>query len=213
MIKVIVFDFDGVILESVEVKDKAFYNLFDNLSEEERQRVIDTHRNNPGMNRRKKIALLLTKVLGREACAEDVNTWLKRFTELVEYGLMNCPEVPGIRRLLQALSEKPCYVVSAAPQEELRMVARKRDLAQYFIDIFGSPATKIELLQDIIQCENVLPESILLIGDKISDYNAAQSVGTEFIGRRLPINPTKFPVGTLVIDDFDKNWDVIMNFR
>lgn len=201
MIRALALDFDGVILESVEVKDKAIYNLFD-LTEIERQRILELHRNNPGINRRTRMELLLREGLGREPTAEAVDNLIERFKDLVLDGLSSSPEVPGIRCFLEELSGLPCYVVSAAPQEELRYIAEQRSISPYFKDLCGWPPRKTDLLREVARRENADPESILFIGDKISDYEAACSIGTKFVGRKTPKNPTLFPEQALVIHNF-----------
>ena len=79
MIRSIIFDFDGVILESVEVKDRAIYNLFENTTDNERQKILELHRKNPGINRRERVELLLKEGLAWEADPELVDSLLERF--------------------------------------------------------------------------------------------------------------------------------------
>ena len=205
-IKVLALDFDGVVLESVAVKDQAIFDLFEDVTVEERQRVLDLHRKTPGINRRDRIKMLLTQGLGKEATSDLVDNYLDRFARLVWDGLMNCSEVLGVRSFLEEVSRQmPCYVVSAAPQEEVRAVAEKRDFAGYFIDIFGTPPGKKERLEEIMLQENVTAQSVLFVGDKISDYNAAKLVGTKFIGRNSVESGTDFPEEVMVIDEFQTN--------
>ena len=206
MIKVLAFDFDGVLLESVAVKDQAFYDLFEDATVQEREKVLALHKRTPGIHRRDKISLLLTEVLIRQATPAIVNNALERFAKLVWDGLMNCPEVAGVRKFLDEISRRlPCYVVSAAPQDELRAVTEKRDFSKYFVDVWGSPPTKAELLQHIIMQEGVVPEEVTLIGDKSSDLKAAQTAGTGFIGRVLPGSDTVFPEEVVVVNSFEEN--------
>ena len=74
---------------------------------------------------------------------------------------MSCPEVAGVRKFLDEISKQlPCYVVSAAPQDELRAVAEKRNFSKYFVDVWVSPPAKAELLQRIIMQEGVMPEEV-----------------------------------------------------
>jgi phosphoglycolate phosphatase-like HAD superfamily hydrolase len=205
LIKVFAFDFDGIILESVSVKDQAIFDLFDDATRQERKRLLDLHRKTPGINREDRIHMLLREGLGKKEVSPDlVNRLLRRFASLVWDCLMKCPEVPGIRLFLEQIYRRiPCYVVSAAPQDEVRAVAEARDFSRYFVDIFGTPPAKNERLKEIMNRENVHGQSILFIGDKISDFKAAQSAGTIFLGRKTPgNNATKFPDKTMVVTEF-----------
>ncbi len=215
MIKVFVFDFDGIILESVPIKDQAIYHLFENIKQTERELVLDLHRQNPGINRRDRIRMLLTQGLGQKEVSPDLlNGLLMRFTSLVSDGLMECPEVPGVRKFLDEIcQQKPCYVVSAAPRDEVRAVAEARGFSEYFLDILSTPPAKAEHLKKIIKQEMVQPESVLFIGDKISDYNAAKKAGTVFLGRICALNPTFFSDGTQTFLDFNQDLFQKYQFR
>ena len=132
------------------------------------------------------------------ACGQFIG----KIQNLVMDGLIASPEVPGVRNFLEQLSEIPCYIASAAPQEELNYVANQRDFTKYFVEMLGWPPAKTELLGNIVQKINLSPDSVLFIGDKISDHEAACYVGTNFLGRKTPQNPTVFPENVKVIEDF-----------
>ena len=55
MIKGIIFDFDGVIAESVHIKSSAFSDLYKSYGEDIVKRVVKHHEANGGMSRYKKI--------------------------------------------------------------------------------------------------------------------------------------------------------------
>lgn len=69
MIKAIIFDFDGVIIESAEIKTDAFRTLFagypDMLPE-----IIAHHQKNSGISRYKKFRYIYEKILGQELSAQ-----------------------------------------------------------------------------------------------------------------------------------------------
>lgn len=207
MIKAIAFDFDGVILESVGVKDEAIYELFEDAGPEERSRVLDLHRKTPGINRQDRMELLLTRGLGRQASQDIIAMLQERFARLVWDGIMKCPEVSGVRNFLEFMNKKgiPCYVVSAAPQQEVKSMAEARNLSGYFKDIFGAPENKTKLLKNIADREEIKPKHILFIGDKISDYQAAKKANTQFLGRKDHNNPTVYPEEVKTINDFTPN--------
>ena len=200
--QVLVFDFDGVLLESVDVKDEAFRELFPDTTAEQRQAVYDFHRATPGIHRRVKVGRILTEVLNRPADEATVDSALERFREIVWERLMNCPEVPGVRAFLEAHDHLPKYVVSAAPHEELRELARARGFTRYFRDVLGSPPGKAELLGWILQQEGVAPSDTTMYGDKLADFRAAEDVGVHFVGRRTSCSAGEFPSGVSVIDSF-----------
>jgi phosphoglycolate phosphatase-like HAD superfamily hydrolase len=214
LIKVFAFDFDGIILESVSVKDQAIFDLFDDATRQERKRLLDLHRKTPGINREDRIHMLLREGLGKKEVSPDlVNRLLRRFASLVWDCLMKCPEVPGVRQFLEQIYRKiPTYVVSAAPQSEVQSVAQARDLSRYFIELLGAPTTKSELLRRIQLKENITADSMLFIGDRMSDYRAASEVGVHFIGRISRQSQTEFPEENSVIQDFDQGAEQVWKF-
>ena len=203
--KVLVFDFDGVLLESVNVKDEAYRDLFPDITAEQRQAVYDFHRATPGIHRRVKVERILTEVLNRPADEAIVDSALERIREIVWERLMECPEVTGVRAFLEDHEHLPKYVVSAAPHEELRELAEARDLTRYFRGVLGSPPGKVELLHRIVRWEGVAPTAATMYGDKITDLRAAEDVGLRFVGRRVRGRPLEFPEQVPTIDSFDSS--------
>jgi phosphoglycolate phosphatase-like HAD superfamily hydrolase len=58
-------------------------------------------------------------------------------------------------------------------------VFKSRGLDKYFIDIFGSPTPKAQLLTSILQS---LPDTrAVMIGDAVSDFDASQVNNIDFI--------------------------------
>ena len=53
--KVAIFDFDGVIVDSVALKAESFVELFANASEQEKIKIVDYHFANGGLPRENKI--------------------------------------------------------------------------------------------------------------------------------------------------------------
>ena len=54
MIKAIIFDFDGVLVESLDIKTRAFAKLFGPEGPDMAKRVVDYHLQNGGVSRYEK---------------------------------------------------------------------------------------------------------------------------------------------------------------
>ena len=199
-IKVIAFDFDGVILESVQIKDETFPAIFENASDEEKRAILAFHLQTPGMKRQEKIAHILTNILNQDISETDFYT--RKFAKHIEKRMKTCSFVPGILQFLEKYRELPMYIVSAAPAEEVQKICAARQLTHYFKDTFGAPEKKPEILEKIAQFENINPHNLLFIGDKLSDMHAATSKNIQFIGRVSFYNPSKFPDEISTINSF-----------
>ncbi|MDR3175160.1 MAG: HAD-IA family hydrolase [Desulfovibrio sp.] len=183
-VDVAVFDCDGVILESMDIKSLAFRRVGEEYGPEAAGRLEDYHRLHGGVSRYRKFAWFFREVLGREITAADEETMNAKFVRAALEEVLVCPLVPGIREVLDRLSGRlPLYVASGTPEDELRFILEKRRLAGYFVRICGSPPDKEEILRTIVEERGINPERCLMVGDAETDRAAAARVGTLFYGR------------------------------
>lgn len=125
MIRAAVFDFDGVVLESADIKTNAFRRLFDGNGA-----AVAYHLDHQGVSRYEKFRHVTTEVLGRAYTAEDERRMGERFSALVLDEVLACPFVPGARELLERRArELPLFVASGTPEDELRTIASARGVA------------------------------------------------------------------------------------
>ena len=93
--KIVFWDFDGVIKDSVEVKTNAFRELFRSFGEEVMVKVTTHHINNGGLSRFNKIPIYLTYA-GIDPTEKNINDFCNQFAVLVEDEFVNCNWVPGV---------------------------------------------------------------------------------------------------------------------
>ena len=125
--KIIFFDFDGVIKDSVDVKTQAFYSLFEPFDLNIAEQVKKHHEANGGMSRFDKFPLYL-KWAGQEPSDENVAEFCERFGQLVLQGVINSPWVKGVEYYLRTNTYNQLFiVVSATPQEELEYILKELD--------------------------------------------------------------------------------------
>lgn len=182
LIKTIALDFDGVLLDSVPVKDAAFYNLFRPYGADNAKKVLTFHQNTRGIYRKEKLRLCYKKILGISINEDKLNQKVDEFATLVIDGLIDAQSIIGTTVFLENNLNVHCYIVSAAPQDEVQFIASKRGIANYFKKIYGGPIKKKEHLQTILDVEGISPSQLLFIGDSLSDCKAAQFCGVNFIG-------------------------------
>ena len=192
----LVFDCDGVLLDSVPVKTRAFARLAEPFGPEARDRFVMYHSVHGGVSRYKKFAWFFREVLGREISQEESEEWGQRFAAYALDEVRRCPLIPGALETLERWhGVLPLYVCSGAPQEELSLVLRERGLEHYFAAIHGSPPGKASLLAQVVHEASVMPEATLMVGDAVTDRNAAEEVGTLFYGVGEGLRGGPFPWG------------------
>jgi HAD superfamily hydrolase (TIGR01549 family) len=112
------------------------------------------------------------------------------------------PWVPGAREFAESHHrELPLFVVSGTPQDELRAIVERRGMARYFAEVLGSPAKKEDLLRGLLARHRLEAERTLMVGDSITDYDAASAAGMAFLGRVPAGAASPFPAGTELAPD------------
>lgn len=182
-LKCLVFDCDGVILDSVPTKTRAFARLAEPYGDEARDMMVMYHKTHGGVSRYLKFAWFFREVLGREITEEESHKWGELFSEYALDEVRKCPLIEGIEKVLTHWHHKlPMCVCSGTPTEELRSVLALRNLAPYFDLVLGSPPVKAQVLANIVNEFGLDPADVLMVGDSSTDRDAAEQIGTLFYG-------------------------------
>lgn len=177
------FDFDGVLVDSLEVKTRAFARIFEPFGSEIVGKVVDHHHRHGGMTRVDKFHHYYAEFLHQPLDAAGLEELCHRFSEMVVDEVVAAPEIPGAEAFVQAHCEKmPCFVVSAAPEAELMVIVRRRGYDRYFREVRGAPCSKKQNLDLLLKKYGFAPERCWFFGDAESDYRAAESGGVNFLG-------------------------------
>lgn len=194
-IKCAVFDCDGVLLDSVPVKTRAFARLAAPYGQEAADRFVMYHARHGGVSRYRKFAWFFENELGRPITAQESEDWGKKFAAYALEEVRACPLIPGAEEALKHWHGRlPLYVCSGAPKAELDLVLGERGLAHYFEGIYGSPPAKSELLKAIVALHaDLLPREFVMVGDSVTDEDAAREAGTLFYGIGAGLKGGPFP--------------------
>lgn len=186
MTKVIFFDFDGVILDSMHMRDIGFEIIAKEATKS--QKIIDDfikyHRYNAGLSRYVKIRYLYEELLGEEISETKVNAIASKFSILMKKNLTN-PEhlidetVEFIKNNHQNFI---LHIVSGSDHKELNFLCEELKINKYFKTIEGSPTHKNILVKDILSLYEYNTKECILIGDSITDYNASKVNNIKFYG-------------------------------
>lgn len=177
----IIFDCDGVILNSNSIKTKAFYTVAKPYGSEVAKELKCYHSQNGGISRHKKFEYFLTVILNKVLVQEELKSLIDAFSEEVENNLLHCEIALGIQALREITVDASWLVVSGGEQSELRKVFHKRELTKYFDGgIFGSPEDKGIILKRELSSKNILKPA-LFIGDSKYDHVCADAEGFDFI--------------------------------
>ena len=182
-LKAIIFDFDGVLAESMPIKADAFAFLFKRYPEHI-DKIIKLHMDNGGMTRYRKFRIIYKDYLKKEYNDSIENKLDRQFSMFVKQAVIECPEVKGAVQFLREYYNKiSLFVASGTPQKELVSVVKKRGLYKYFKAIYGSPLDKVSTVKKIMTEYRFKSGEVVLVGDAINDYHAARKSQVNFIAR------------------------------
>ena len=201
-VQAIVFDFDGVLVESVHIKGDAFVKLYANENNDVQEQVRAYHNAHGGVTRYDKIRYYENDLCGRTANEDRIEELANQFSDIVETLVIQSAWVKGAKGFLEEhYKDVPMYIASATPHDELLRITKKRNMDHYFKGIYGAPKKKGEHIRTIINQQGYDPDKVLMIGDAMTDYDAATETHTHFIGRKLPNRNSPFPENTVLIND------------
>jgi phosphoglycolate phosphatase-like HAD superfamily hydrolase len=181
--KTIVFDCDGVILDSNITKIDSYFRTAKKLgaTDAQAQALVDHHVEFGGISRYPKFVWYIEEVLKQEATTVLVQEYLEAFSLAVKKGLMRCKIADGLANLRKKTVNTKWLVVSGGDQQEIRELFVKRELVSLFDGgLFGSPDNKDTILMREIENSNIkLPA--LFIGDSKYDYQSSTRAGLDFV--------------------------------
>ena len=190
--RLIYWDFDGVIKESVEVKSTAFERLFQSHGSRIMRRVRAHHEANGGMSRFEKIPRYL-EWAGNEPTPELVDAYCRQFALLARQAVIDAPWVPGAEAFLRGNPYAQSFVlVTATPKTEIEDIVDRMNLRSCFTSIYGAPATKSDSIRVNLAERQIDAQQCLMIGDALADLHAAQANRVPFLLRRHRTNRQVF---------------------
>ncbi|MGB5134600.1 MAG: HAD hydrolase-like protein [Prochlorococcaceae cyanobacterium] len=180
--KTLIFDCDGVILDSNKIKSEAFYRAALPFGEEHARFLVGYHQSRGGISRFEKFRFFLFEYLAiDDPSGELLEELLNSYAKNVMEGLLTCACTPGLSELRKRTPDAKWMVVSGGKQDELREVFAKRKLEHFFdAGIFGSPDSKDDIVKREIDRGTLLREAVFF-GDSKYDYYVASRFNLEFI--------------------------------
>jgi phosphoglycolate phosphatase-like HAD superfamily hydrolase len=202
MIKNILWDFDGVILDSMAVRDWGFKEIFKEFKPDQVQKLLKYHRENGGLSRYVKIRYFYENILEENISEVQVMSYAEKFSILMKKELTNPKNliVDAVDFIEANYQKYNFHIVSGSDGEELRFLCEELGLSSYFLSIQGSPTPKNKLVEDLLKKYEYNKKETCLIGDSINDFEAASKNNINFYGYNSIL--LKDNVGSSYIESF-----------
>ncbi|MFN3917690.1 MAG: HAD family hydrolase [Flavobacteriales bacterium] len=202
-ISTILWDFDGVILDSMSVRDEGFVYALSGFSENEVQELLVYHRKNGGLSRYVKFRYFFESIRNEKISEEKIIQLSAVFSSYMRENLINKDYLikDSLSFIEQNYRKVSMHIVSGSDQNELRFLCGQLGISHFFKSINGSPTPKNTLVGQMIKQYRVDRATTALIGDSHNDFEAAEVNGVSFFGYN---NPELSNLGNSYIEKFEK---------
>ena len=185
MKKALVFDFDGVILDSNHIKDETFFELYKKYGKKFSNYVLNHHKSNRGISRFEKFKIYHKIIFDNNIKKKEIEKLNQSMNSIIIKSMMKTKLIYGIKHFLKNYHKiYDCFIISASPEGELKEICDKKKISNYFIKIYGSPDNKFKNLNKLIKSYKYKRKEILYLGDSSNDYFFAKKSKISFINVR-----------------------------
>lgn len=181
-IKVIFWDFDGVLMDSNAVRDLGFERVLSEFPKEQVDQLLAFHQANGGLSRYVKFRYFFEEIRNESITDDEILIWAERFSLIMKELLVN-PKLLMEKTLNFVKENQEKYIMhitSGSDQNELRFLCQSMGIDHLFISIHGSPKPKKEWVKELIDVHGYKKDECVLIGDSYNDFEAASFSGIHF---------------------------------
>ncbi|MBF0289828.1 MAG: HAD family hydrolase [SAR324 cluster bacterium] len=179
----LIFDFDGVILQSNSARFAGFEQLMQDYPEEQVHQWMKYIHTSGGISRYSKIRYFFEEVRKESVSEKTVYMLAQKFSDISRQNVIDSPFVEGAKEFLeQHASNYECSIISGSDQTELRKICQTIGIASYFTEILGSPVEKTENMAQFLTRNKQSKKRSLYIGDSTNDLEAAATNQIDFLG-------------------------------
>ena len=176
--KNIIFDFDGVIINSHKVKTSAFHHIFKTYGDRKAISAQNYHLKNIGKSRFLKFQFILKNIIRKKFNKNDLLILDNKFDSYVNKRIQKLKPSEYLCQFLKKNYKRHnLYISTGTPQEKISKILDNKNLKKYFKKIYGSPKTKLMHIKQIKKNNN----KNLFIGDSMEDINAARISKIQFL--------------------------------
>ena len=127
-IKTIIFDYDGIIAESVDVKTDAFAEIYRQYGADVVNKVINHHKSNGGVSRFEKFKIYHNEFLGLSLSQKELNDLTTLFSSLVLEKVISSSYVNGVYSFIKENHTNYNFFISTGtPKNEIDIILQRKN--------------------------------------------------------------------------------------
>ena len=186
---IVYFDFDGVILDTIDTKNRAFFILFkNNFVSNFAEMAYEYHINNLGVSRYNKFRYIYENILHAELndkIIADLDIQLNKLILAEIYKLKVSKDFLDFILKIR-LKGLECNIITATPYDEIIQILNYFNITFFFKKVYSSSfRSKSEILYDLLDHVN---NNFVYFGDTQEDFIAASSNSMRFILKKNSFN-------------------------
>jgi len=182
--KVLLWDFDGVIMDSMPIRSNGFGTVLQDYPAIQVKQLMDFHNLNGGLSRYVKFRYFFETIRGETITEEEIQALANSFSEIMLSSLINSELLitDSLSFIELNATGYEMHIVSGSDGTELNKICDALGLTKFFKTINGSPTPKKELVNLLLKEYAYEKKDVILIGDSINDFEAADFNLIKFAG-------------------------------
>jgi beta-phosphoglucomutase-like phosphatase (HAD superfamily) len=174
----IIFDFDGVVINSHLTKTLAFHDVFKVYGKNIALKAKKFHLNNIGRSRYFKFKFIFKNILRLKLTKKKIKILDEKFDFFLQKKIKKMTPSKSLINFFRKKNQVwNLYISTGTPRAKIIKILKKKKLFEYFKKVYGSPSSKINHIKKIIKNN----QKSIFIGDSLEDYRAAKQAKIKFI--------------------------------
>jgi phosphoglycolate phosphatase-like HAD superfamily hydrolase len=188
---IIIFDLDGVILDSARLKVNCMRQALTDFDSGVVEAFLNCFTQEFGQSRQHHFKNFYFNFLKENQGFESFyDAYEPRYAHILNQHYTDVDLCAYASTLIPGLNHKKLFIATGTVTEEAEEVLTKKNLGHYFESIYGSPLEKSDIVNQIIHQQDEPRDKFILIGDALHDRNSAcaNQIPFLFVERHALIN-------------------------